>query len=214
MLPSTWLSLVLFILLIAPGLLFDLLAEGRRVGVKESAFRETGRVVLASLGFSTVGVVAVALVRTVHAPWMPDPRLLLLNSHMYLAAHYTSVFWALLLEGAVALAASAGVHAYLTKNASGPPLRATSLWSAALSEALPAGTVAHARVRLESGAVYLGQVVHYTADLELADRELVLGPPLFSKTGDRPLEPVPDVGRVILVGSRIESIGVEYRREA
>jgi hypothetical protein len=66
-------------------------------------------------------------------------------------------------------------------------------------------------VRLAGGAVYLGQVVHYTADLEMADRELVLGPPLFSKIGDKPLAPIPDAGRVVLAGSQIESIGVEYR---
>lgn len=215
MLPSTWLSLVLFILLIAPGLLFDLLAEGRRVGVQESAFRETSRVALASLAFSAVGVLAVAIVRTVHAAWMPDPRLFLLNSHTYLAGHYASVFWSLLLEVAVALGAAAAAHKYLAKKAGAPPLRASSLWSVALSEDVPAGTVPHARVRLTSGTVYLGEVTHYTADLEMADRELVLGPPLFSKTGEKLLAPVPtEITRVALACTQIESIAVQYRPKA
>jgi hypothetical protein len=53
--PPTWLSVVFFALLIAPGPLFDLLAEHRRVGAPESTFREVSQVVLASLVFSGLG---------------------------------------------------------------------------------------------------------------------------------------------------------------
>lgn len=59
MLPSSWLTVVSFLLLVAPGLLFDLLAARRRVGVSESAFREVSRIVLASLAFSALGVTSV-----------------------------------------------------------------------------------------------------------------------------------------------------------
>jgi len=49
--PSSWLSVVLFFLFIAPGLLLDLLSEQRRAGFSESAFREISRILLASLVF-------------------------------------------------------------------------------------------------------------------------------------------------------------------
>jgi hypothetical protein len=53
--PSSWLSVVLFFLLIAPGPLFDLLADKRRALAKESAFRELGRTILASVGSASSG---------------------------------------------------------------------------------------------------------------------------------------------------------------
>jgi hypothetical protein len=54
MVPSGWLTVVLFLLLVSSGLLFDLLAVRRRTGPAESAFHETSRIVLASLGFTAV----------------------------------------------------------------------------------------------------------------------------------------------------------------
>lgn len=50
MIPGTWLAVILFLIVIAPGLFFDLLGTRRRVAVAESAFREIGRVALGSLG--------------------------------------------------------------------------------------------------------------------------------------------------------------------
>jgi len=78
----------LFVVLIAPGLLFDLLAERRRAGAPESAFREASRVVLASLVFSSLGLGVVGLVRTVEPTWMPDADALVAEPHQYLVEHY------------------------------------------------------------------------------------------------------------------------------
>jgi Family of unknown function (DUF6338) len=47
--PGSWLSVLLFFLLVAPGLVFDLLSQRRRAGSPESGFREVSRVVLSSL---------------------------------------------------------------------------------------------------------------------------------------------------------------------
>jgi Family of unknown function (DUF6338) len=72
---------------------------------------------------------------------------------------------------------------------------------------------AYVRVRLEGGVIYAGLVAHFTVDLEVDGKELVLAQPLASKTGDKPTMtalPAP-YQRVVIRGSAIEVLAVEYR---
>jgi Family of unknown function (DUF6338) len=209
--PSTWLSVLLFLLLVAPGLLFDLLAERRRVGATESAFREVNRVVLSSLAFSGLGFVVVVLARLIAPGSMPDFRRLVSEGMKYVATEYPVVIGAMGLELMVALAAALVTHIVLSPKSSGR-LRPISTWQKVIREDCPKGKIPHARVRLTDGAVYVGMIGAYTADLDLSDRELVLVPPLFSKTGEKTLTAIPsEWQRVIIHGSAIESIALQYR---
>lgn len=224
MIPTTWLSVVLFVLFVAPGLLFDLLADKRRATGPQSPFREASRVVLASLAFTSVGIAVVSLVRVIHASWMPDPRQMLGGTREYLIEHLGALLWAGALELAVALGCAWGFHQVLVVR-HGAPLRQVSAWKAVFRDDVPVPTVGVApapiadvavtilvRVKLLNGTVFTGQVAHYTADLELPVREIVLGPPLFSKTGSNPLTALStDWSRLILAGSSIESIAVQYQ---
>ena len=74
MIPTNWLTVVLFLVLVAPGLLFDLLSERRRASVTESAFREASRVILASLIFDLFAFAVLAVIQTVKPRWIPDCR--------------------------------------------------------------------------------------------------------------------------------------------
>jgi len=203
-----------FVVLVAPGLLFDLLAERRRVGAPESAFREASRVVLASLVFSGLGLAAVVLVRTLEPGWMPDPDRLVAEPHQYLVEHYRLLLAALLLIGSVALGA-AGLAHWLLGRKYGSGLRTLSSWRKVFREERPAGTVTHVRVRLTNGTLFIGKVAGYTADLDLSDREIILAPPLFSNTSGQELTALPvEWQRVILPASSIESVVVQYKRQA
>lgn len=214
MVPSSGLAVVFFVLLIAPGLLFDLLAERRRATAAESAFREASRVVLASLVFTLAGFVVIALLRIAKPSWMPDPRLLFAHPHEYLVAQYRLLFRALLIEVLVALGLSYAVHRLLARG-DGAGLRPVSLWRKAVREDCPSGYAPYARVRLTNGTVFLGAVAHYTADLELGDREIALSPPLFSNTAGQPLTEMPvEWQRVVLAGTQVESVTLQYRRKA
>jgi len=163
MIPTTWLALILFLLVVSPGLFFDLLAARRRVGTVESAFREIGRVAMGSLGFTLVTLLAVLGLRQLFPRLFLDPHALILTGNTYLADHY--------------------------------------------------GDVVLTRVRLSSGIVYTGQIENFSPEIPVADRELLLTKPLAVKfDAGSELTSLPDAySRVIVPGSEVEVIAVEYR---
>jgi hypothetical protein len=215
--PSTWLSIVLFAIFVAPGLLFDLLSQRRRVGVMESTFREISRVVLTSLIFSGGAAVVLATVRTVRPEWMPDPRHLITGKDVhYLETHYRLILRTLLLQVVLSLAAASGCHAVLARRQGQAKIRPVLAWTRVLRTEKPKGHNAFVRVRLSSGAVYTGLVMYYGDSSDPKDRELVLVPPLASKAAGSPrLTGMPaDYQRVVLRGDAIEVMSVQYWPES
>ncbi len=212
MVPGSWPSVLLFFLLVAPGLLFDLLSERRRAGFSESAFREVSRVVLGSLAFSGFAFVLLAIVRTVHPAWMPDPKRLLDPRASYAKDHYRLVLRTLVLQESLALTAASAWHIILAKKQSGATIRQVSAWTQVFKRDRPKGHDAYVRVRLEGGVIYSGLVANFRDDLEVDGRELILAPPMASKTGENPMTAVPgQYQRVVIRGSAIEVVSVEYR---
>ncbi|WP_290056815.1 DUF6338 family protein [Amycolatopsis solani] len=212
MIPGTWLAAVLFLLVVAPGLFFDLLGARRRVAVAESAFREIGRVALGSLGFTLVTLVLLQAAQWLFPRLFFDPRALILGGNAYLADHYGAVVLTLVVAAAISHALAFGLHKWLARR-QGETIRVVSLWGKAFRHGVPDGHAVFARVRLTGGLVYTGQVENFTADLPVGDRELMLTKPLAAKPdAGSPLLPLPDsYRRVIIPGERIEVISVEYR---
>ncbi|QKV77805.1 DUF6338 family protein [Amycolatopsis sp. Hca4] len=212
MIPGTWLAVVLFLIVVAPGLFFDLLGARRRVEAAESAFREFGRVALGSLGFTLVTLVLLLGVRWLFPRLFFDPRAMLLGGNTYLADHYGQVILTIVAATVVSHLLAFGLHKLLARR-TGEAFRKVSAWGMAFRDGVPAGHAVFVRVRLTSGLVYTGQVENFTADLAAADRELLLTKPLAVKPdGDSSLTPLPAAyDRVLLRGSEIEVISVEYR---
>ena len=127
MVPSTWLTLLLFLFVVSPGILFDLLGAQRHVRAAESTFREIGRVVLGSIGFTSLAIALLLLVRLVVPAAMPDPRSLIMGGTDYFAAHYVLVFVAIGVEAVLAHGAAFLLHTYLARR--GATIRPTSAWS-------------------------------------------------------------------------------------
>jgi hypothetical protein len=210
-LPTTWLSVLFYVLLVAPGLLYDLLLERRRVKARESAFREVSRTVLASLIISVIAFGILAIVRAIKPAWMPDPRQLFSHTGGYLARHYPLVLRTLLIEGGIALGIAAGFQLVRFRR-SDARLRPVSTWTRVLREELPAGFLPHVEVRLSDGTTYIGQVGHFTADLENSDRELVLVPLLFAQAPGGQLQNLaPEWQRLVISGDSVKSMAVQYR---
>lgn len=184
----------------------------RRVGQPESTFREISRVVLASLGFTAIGLVVVVVVRAVRPAWMPDPRLLLARGHSYVIDHYAAVAWALVIQTVVALGAAYGLHLVLARERKASPLRSASSWQTVLRDECPKGLVPHVRINKTDGRLLIGMVGQYSADLDQAGREIVLVPPLFVQPQGGELRAVPvEWQRIVVPGSDITALAVSYR---
>jgi Family of unknown function (DUF6338) len=209
--PGSWLSVFLFIVLVAPGLLFDLLSDRRRAGSPESTFREISRVVLASFSFSLAAFGVLVTLRTVQPDWMPDPRQLITPGSAYRQGHYRLIFRALLVQAGLALLFAYVIHLRLARK-QGAGIRRSSAWTQIFKTNRPAGGAPYIRVRLKSGYVYTGFVGYFSPDLDQDSRELVLLPPLYAKKPDGELKAVPAEQRcLILRGAEIEALTAQYR---
>lgn len=165
MVPGTWLSVLLFVVLVAPGLLFDLLSDRRRGGFPESTFREISRVVLASFAFSAAAFGILVLIRTLEPSWMPDPREMIGSAGTYLPDRYRLIFRALLIQAGLALLFAYLFHLWLA-HTQGANIRRASAWTQIFKTNRPDGAAPYVRVRLKSGFVYTGFVGYFSPDLD------------------------------------------------
>lgn len=90
-----------FLLVIAPGLLWEILRERERPALPGSTFREVSRVALVSLLCTGAALTALAAVRAIAPNWMPDPGAWARHDN-YLDDHYRLVGRALIIELALA----------------------------------------------------------------------------------------------------------------
>jgi Family of unknown function (DUF6338) len=209
--PTTWLTVFFYGLLVAPGLLYDLLAERRRVKVGESVFREISRTILASLIISIISFSILAVVRSVRPAWMPNPGQLFADTGGYVAGHYRLILRTLLIEGGIALGIAGGLQ-WMRLRRVRARLRPISTWTKVLREECPRGFLPHVQVRLSNDMTYIGRVGYFTADLETSDRELVLVPPLYVKKPDGAMRDMgPDWQRIVISGESVQSMAVQYR---
>lgn len=211
MIPTSWLSVLFYLLLVAPGLLYDLLATRRRPLANESTFREISRIILASLIFSIVSFSLLLTVGSFIKGWLPDITQLLFHPSVYLPGHYFIAVRALITEGIIAFALVGGLHlAQLWRT--DVRLRPVSTWTRVLRQELPRGCVPYVEVRLDNGMTYIGRVGHFTADLDSAERELVLVPYLYIQAPGGVLTDMPhEWQRLIISGDQIQSMTVQYR---
>jgi hypothetical protein len=211
--PTTWLGVLLFFLLVAPGFLFDLLSDKRRVMSAESTFREISRSILASTIFSSISVALFTLIGMEATRVVPDFHSLLEQPNEYISKHYRLLIFDLILELILACGSAWIWHRILFWRAGGKAIYQISTWRQVFRRDAPEDHYAYVRIRMDDDTVYMGTVEHYTPDLEIADREIVLSFPIMSKTGTNPPSEVPrNWQRVIIKGASIKVISVEYRR--
>lgn len=213
--PTSWLAAFLFVILIAPGLIFELLSQRRRAGVSESVFREVSRVALFGLLFSGSILMVLAFLRAVFAPrWLPDPGLFVRDGARYAAANYQILAGTFAIGAMLAMLLPVLVHVILRKFAkNGSRITQQSAWTLAFRRDCPPNHHPYARVRLDNGVTYAGRVQDFTADLEMEDRELVLRPPglQVKPSGGGKLVDMPvEYERVVVSGKSIASITICY----
>lgn len=196
MIPSSWLALIIFALFVAPGLVYDLLGTRRKVEQAESAFREVSRVVLSSMFFTGIGVLAISIVRIMWPHWVIDPGRLLDNPSEYVKIHYGIILRTFVMEELIALSAVA-LHFLLTI---GKPVLNISAWQECLANSEDKDHFAFAKIRLMSGEEKEGHVVWNSISLARKDREIILQPDMDEEA------------YVILAADSIESIDISWSR--
>ena len=209
LLPSSLGTLIAFLLLVAPGLLADLLESRRKAGDKESSFREIGRVALFSLLYSMAGALIVGAVLALVRGATGFDALRAVRDSDYAADHF---WWSVLAVSSVSLAGCAIAAAIHWKRFGSFSIKVdrASAWTAELGavKGEPRNTVTTVMVELLTGERYVGNLAGYTPNLEQADRELTLGQPMkVRRVGDNELLPIPaKYERLVLRGDQIKTI--------
>jgi hypothetical protein len=207
--PASWLAVLLFFLLVMPGLVFDILSERRRVGSSESTFREISRVLVASIGFSAATLLILVLVRIFLAPtWLPDPGALAREGSRYVTHNYQVLAWTLGVGVIFSTMLAVGTHYVLKRKHGAPDIEKVSTWTKVFQHHNEGDWRVYVRVRLDDGAIYAGTLLHHTSDLENDDRELILGRPGHAtKSPGGTLTEMPnDWKRIVIHSSAIKTL--------
>ncbi|MGE9365595.1 DUF6338 family protein [Isoptericola nanjingensis] len=207
MIPSGSAALVSFLLLVAPGMVWQFQQARHEPAVKETVLVEASRVVIASLVATGAAGLALSWM------WVPlyervrtaDPDALSLPGATvpyFAAAAATS-----LLACGLALLAAA------FKWPGRAPISAGRAWSQAFVGRRPPNTEQPwLIVELLDGTVWKGTLQHFDTDPDDDHRALLLGEDLMRRDpGAKEFKPVGDAGRnVILPESQIKSTQVQY----
>lgn len=211
MIPQTLATLTGFLFLVAPGIVFDMLRERRRPGLEQTSFREASGIALASLVFSVLAVLILSGLRTFVPTILPDLGQWLQQGGRYVEANYRLIagFFLAELSLAVGLAALAAWFMGRKQPAS---IRQVPTWYTVFQAQRPAGSTVFVRVLLTGNVEYYGTVIGYSTDYQLADRELLLGSPLYRRLADETTasEVRSPWCRLIIPGAAIQSIWVSF----
>jgi len=228
--PSTLLGLVIFVISLAPGLVYVLLHERGVPQRALSAFRETAFVVCVSLAANTAALVLFAAGRALVPGLTPDVGALVRDPTGYLVVNYVAVFWWSLglLTVATALAAWVGsgkarrllarvlrrLPSRFSRFRPDPDLRphaaGVSGWWLAFNN-MP-GTKVHLGCILNDGSFISGWLLSYSNQAEdISDRDLTLaGPIRFRSVGSEVTLDRPGVGAVVVSARNIALLLVSY----
>lgn len=209
MVPVNLWSAVFFLVLVAPGLLHDLMSETRTARQKESAFREISRVVLASLGFSAVPLLLITLLGDLAVvDWLPNPSKWAESGSTYAVDNYATIVLSLVLQCVLSCALVWVFHRL--RHGDDPRLVAKPTWRKVFRDDNPTNAAPIVRVRTTAGSTYVGRLGDYTQSWD-EDRDLVLGPPLQVKQqGSKATDLHPEWQRIIIPSSSVLSITVRY----
>jgi Family of unknown function (DUF6338) len=212
MIPNNAATVIVFFLLVAPGIVFQMLRARWRPAVTESVFRETSRILLASTACTLLAIMALSILRLTWPSSMPDPGAWLRDGQSYFLSHYRLVARSVLLAVLLSFGIAALASWLMSRKAKGE-LRPVSTWFQLFRVRVPEDARPYVRVRLKSGEVYGGSVIDYSEDVALADRELVLGPPLSRRVESEETTVLDDAWqRVVIAGADIEVMWVSYVR--
>lgn len=213
MIATGWTSALFFLLLVAPGLLYDLRARKWRVSPHESAFAEVGRIALASIAFSAFGaVVALAAWQWFDGLRFSFERFMLENK--YAVENASRALLLLAISTAVSCRVAWAWDAWQRSTAGekSADMKVHSEWVEVFREDLPPGNKPFVQVTMKDGRTWMGWVEDYTSGVHDASRSLVLSGTMATAEPNGASAKNLDAhwSRVILNGDEIQHIMVRY----
>jgi hypothetical protein len=174
--PETIGSFIAFLLLITPGLVFELLRERSRPERVRSTFRETSVVVVASVAFSSVALGVLLVARVLQPGWIPSPTDLAESPGRYATDHLRLVARSFTIHLVLACGIAFGWHRLLRWKFRGGEISANPAWFEIVrGNANPRKDRVLMVVELQDGSAVRGVVKGYDLKPDQTLRTLVLG---------------------------------------
>lgn len=178
--PATVGGIAVLVLLVLPGLAFELIRQRRRAGRDDSPFVEISRVLVAGLSLGAVTEALLAVVSIV------GPRSIVSVTGVFTQEHWVTDHllvsgWTAWAYGLVSVTLAALAAAVLPGMNSGSRIHPESGWVMAFdrlprlirkAQGLPTIPVTRLRVRLRDGTVYVGDRAEFSTGPTLEDGEL------------------------------------------
>lgn len=217
--PATIGGIVVLVLLVLPGLAFELIRQRRRAGRDDSPFVEASRVLVAGLSLGAITEGLLALVS------LAGPRSIVSLSGLFTTEHWVTDHllvsgWTAWAYGVVSVTLAALTAAVLPGMNPGGHSHPESGWITAFdrlprlirdAQKLPATPVARLSVRLTDGTVYVGDRAEFSVGPSREGRELLLGGDMLSRPpGATKAEPTTGWHRILLREDQISDILIQY----
>jgi hypothetical protein len=217
--PATIGGIVALVLLVLPGLAFELIRQRRRAGRDDSPFMEVSRILVAGL---SLGAITEALLAVVS---LAGPRSIVSLAGLFTTQHWVTdhllvsgwTAWAYGLVSVTLAALAAAVLPGMNPSGHNHP---ESGWVMAFdrlprlireAQHLVATPVARLSVRLTDGTVYVGDRAEFSVGPAPEGRELLLGGELLSRPpGAAKTEPAAGWQRILLREDQISDIMIQY----
>lgn len=213
--PTTLSGLLIFVVLIVPGLTHYLQRKARSPRRTLSPLGEAAALVTASAICYAVALALFSLIRVAAADHSPDVRRLLLEGEKYAAPRL-----GYLASWATALVLIATMMAYLLGARIGPVGRFFRAFTPVIADASawyhtfetgPGDSYVHVGCDMRDGAYVAGRLEWYSTEVdEKADRDLALAEPITFRpagdTEDRELH----ISRIIISGREVSRMLVSY----
>jgi hypothetical protein len=241
MIPQTIVGFFFFLLLVAPGVGYELLRERRTPKIDETAFREAARVALYSFAFSFAALGIVALLRICIATQLFDIGAYSRDGNEYVKTHHGVVIWTVVLEVLLAFtlvvvvdrinAAKVFPRIYRRLPNSiqkivAADIRRHGIWWDLFVASRPEGTIPQLSIRLSDGTRVAGFFHMCTAydnfdKAEICIKKGKTGPMLLLDTQDpvvaastqaREFKKLPNDDFVWVRGEDISYIKVQYKK--
>lgn len=211
--PNSIIGLVIFVLLLLPGLVYVIARELRAPARSTSNFRETAAVAAASVVFDGMVLGAFALLRVAAPDRTPDVGRLLREGGSYTEAHYRQLgAWTVaLLLAACVLAAIAARYSPGWANRFTDVTFYSAWWGFNRGPDRPSAHMVLVGCELEDGSYLSGELLTLSTEVEeTADRDIVLRPPIRYQAAGADGDVELDVSGVVLSARRLKFLTYTY----